>query len=293
MPPLLFFLTADLSREDFYSMSERFYLPERLDRPEVTLSSSEAHHLAHVLRLGVGATVTLFDGRGTSAEAEVLLVTKRDVTLGTRSFEVEPEPRRHVTLAVAPPKGDRFRWLVEKATELGVDRLVPLLTKRTVVDPRDSKLDKLRQTIIGACKQCGRNRLMELTEPVRYDALLDAVPETAQRVLLFHPTGRTIHDAITSPELASLTLLIGPEGGFTDEEVARAEEGGADIIAFGRTILRTETAAIAAAAAAMLLPGRNPRTETHDCHAGQRETRIDPRLPERLVRIGRTVISTS
>lgn len=234
-------------------MSERFYLPERLDRPEVTLSGSEAHHLAHVLRLGVGATVTLFDGNGTSIEAEVLSVTKRDVTLRTRSVAAEPEPLRRVTLSVAPPKGDRFRWLVEKATELGVDRLVPLLTRRTIVDPRDSKLDKLRQTIIGACKQCGRNRLMELSEPVRYGSLLDAMHETEQGLWLFHPTGRRIHDVSTSPRSASLTLLIGPEGGFTDDEIALAQDHGAETIAFGRTILRTETAAIAAATAAMLL----------------------------------------
>src|SRR5690348_3502986 len=113
-------------------MSERFYLPEPLDRPTVALSGSEAHHLAHVLRLGVGATVTLFDGAGTAAEAEVLSVSKREVILRPRNVLHEPLSRRLVTLAVAPPKGDRFRWIVEKATELGVDRLVPLLTKRTV-----------------------------------------------------------------------------------------------------------------------------------------------------------------
>jgi 16S rRNA (uracil1498-N3)-methyltransferase len=160
-----------------------------------------------------------------------------------------------VTLAVAPPKGDRFRWIVEKATELGVDRLVPLLTKRTVVDPRDSKLDKLRQTIIAACKQCGRNRLMELTEPVRFDALLKDERET--EVWLLHPSGQRIREFEAPQRSASLMLLVGPEGGFTDDEVARAQEQGAEMVALGRTILRTETAAIAAAVAAMLLGRRD------------------------------------
>ena len=232
-------------------MSERFYLPEPLDRPEVTLSGSEAHHLAHVLRLTSGALVTLFDGQGAAAEAEVMSVSKRDVILRPRSVSREPASARTVTLAVAPPKGDRFRWLIEKTTELGVDRLVPLLTKRTVVDPRDSKLEKLRQTIIGACKQCGRNRLMELTEPVRFDTLLNAGNEAKQNFWMFHPLGRHVRE-VRSPGDA-LTLLIGPEGGFTEEEVAHARDRGAQLVACGRTILRTETAAIAAAAMAMFL----------------------------------------
>jgi len=240
------------------AMSERFYLPDSLDRPEVTLSGSEAHHLAHVLRLGVGAAVTLFDGKGTSAEAEVLSISKRDVTLCTRSVEFEPEPRRSVTLAVAPPKGDRFRWLVEKATELGVDRVVPLLTKRTVVDPRDSKLDKLRQTIIGACKQCGRNRLMELSEPWKLSSLLAAHLWGPEHLVVFHPSGKPLRTISLEEDERGVMLLIGPEGGFTDEEIAQARDRGAQINAFGRTILRTETAAIAAATAAMLFVDPSP-----------------------------------
>src|SRR5690606_38633593 len=140
-----------------------FYLPESLDRPELTLTGSEAHHLSHVLRLGPGAIVTLFDGEGNEAVAEVISTGKRDVRLKQHSFANRFDPTDvSITLAVAPPKGDRFRWMVEKATELGVARLVPLLTTRTIVDPRESKLDKLRQTVIAACKQCGRSRLMEI-----------------------------------------------------------------------------------------------------------------------------------
>lgn len=229
-------------------MAERFYLPERLDRPEVTLSGTEAHHLAHVLRLGPGSAVVLFDGEGTEAAAEVVRVGKREVTLGVRSVSAVPEPTAvPVTLAVAPPKGDRFRWLVEKATELGVARLVPLLTRRTVVDPRDGKLDKLRQTVIAAAKQCGRSRLMEVTETAKLESILDG-GSTDQRVIL-HPGGSPLGSAALA-DVSGLTLLVGPEGGFTDEEVGRATDAGAEIASLGATILRTETAAIAAAAVA-------------------------------------------
>ncbi|MBA3315104.1 MAG: 16S rRNA (uracil(1498)-N(3))-methyltransferase [Planctomycetota bacterium] len=232
-------------------MTERFYLPQPLDRPEVTLSGSEAHHLAHVLRIAAGATVTLFDGEGTTAVAEVLSVSKRDVTLRPRSVVKEPDVAPRITLAVAPPKGDRFRWLVEKATELGVARLVPLLTRRTVVDPRESKLDKLRQTMVAACKQCGRNRLMELTEPIRFESLLSNVAFAGERLILLHPSDKSLSFAPLESGQAGVTLLIGPEGGFTEEETQQAIDRGAEIAALGRTILRTETAAIAAAAVAM------------------------------------------
>ena len=231
-------------------MSERFYLPERFDRPELTLSGTEAHHLAHVLRIGVGAPVTLFDGEGTEAVAEVVAVGKREVRLQLRSTSRPPEPTATpITLAVAPPKGDRFRWLVEKATELGVARLVPLITRRSVVDPREGKLDKLRQTIIAACKQSGRCRLMELTDPLRFDALLSNAAEQSARLLLLHPQGEAPG---TMPVAGSdrLTLLIGPEGGFAGDEVDAAAAHGAQLISLGPTILRTEPAAIAAAAVA-------------------------------------------
>lgn len=231
-------------------MSERFYLPDRLDRPELTLAGPEAHHLAHVLRLGPGGEVVLFNGEGTEALAEVVRIGKREVTLRPRTISHPPEPTPvPVTLAVAAPKGDRFRWLVEKAAELGVARLVPLLTRRTVVDPREGKLDKLRQTMIAACKQCGRSRLMDITEPIKLEAFLAMPAENALRVIL-HPKGTPIA-SLEFAVSAAVTMMVGPEGGFTDEEVAKAADAGAQVASLGRTILRTETAAIAAAAVAV------------------------------------------
>ncbi|MGC1274830.1 MAG: 16S rRNA (uracil(1498)-N(3))-methyltransferase [Planctomycetaceae bacterium] len=234
-------------------MSERFYLPGPLDLPELRLSGPEAHHLAHVLRLGPGATVTLFDGTGRETAAKVVAVSKRDVALQPRSSVrtsgATPIP---VTLAVSPPKGDRFRWIVEKATELDVTRLVPLLTQRSVVDPRDGKLDKLRQTVIAACKQSGRNRLMEITPPTEYPVFLDSEAANDRRLLL-HPGATPLMSIDIAPETVSgITLLIGPEGGFTTEEVDQAVAGGVLLASLGRTILRTETAALAAAAIVIL-----------------------------------------
>jgi len=230
-------------------MSERFFHPDRLDRNELLLSGPEAHHASHVLRLGLGAVITLFDGEGREADAEIVGATKRGITLRPLAVRQMPAPvGSPVTLAVAPPKGDRFRWLVEKATELNVTRLIPLLTQRTVVEPRDSKLDKLRQTIVAACKQSGRSRLMEIRESTR---LADVLSENRNDLrILLHPGGASSSAMLAEPH-CGITLLIGPEGGFTDEEVETAIAAGAVTVALGTNILRTETAAIAAAAIAM------------------------------------------
>ena len=154
-------------------MVPRFHLPPGDLHPgTVTLSGSEAHHLAHVLRIGAGGGVELFDGAGNVAAATVTAVrgkgARTAVTLAVGGgFPVHRPnlPAAAVTLAVAPPKGDRFRALVEKATELGVAAVVPLVTARGVVEPGGGKLGKLRQTALAACKQCGRNTLPAVADP--------------------------------------------------------------------------------------------------------------------------------
>src|SRR4051812_23439804 len=142
-------------------MADRFYCPDPPVEGFLTLSGDEARHLIRVRRLGPGDVVEVFDGRGTALRAEVAGVGRDRVELAVRGG---PLPDRVapclLTLATAVPKADRFDWLVEKATELGVARLVPLRTERSVVDPRATKLDRLRRAIIEAAKQCGRNRLM-------------------------------------------------------------------------------------------------------------------------------------
>ncbi len=230
-------------------MYDRFYLPGPLDDPKLLLAGTEAHHLSQVLRLGPGARVVLFDGTGSEVTAQVIGVSKRNVSLEPCS-EVRTTGRivPTVTLAVAPPKGDRFRWLVEKATELNVTRLVPLITQRTVVDPREGKLDKLRQTVIAACKQSGRNHLMQITTPQRFQKSFPGTDGEDCRIML-HPGGTPLGTFALNPDREkTLQLLVGPEGGFTNEEVEQAVAGGATLASLGPTLLRTETAALAAAA---------------------------------------------
>ena len=217
------------------------------------MTETEAHHLAHVLRAQPDDIVELFNGDGLVAICRVATIRKRDVELEVQSAQHEEPPQKLLTIATAVPKGDRFDWLIEKATELGVSRLIPLTTSRSVVDPRTSKLDKLRQTVVAACKQSGRNYLMEIGAVTSWPEFIrQFVPD--HTVLIAHPQGESL-DSI-GPFRANhekpIIIAIGPEGGFSDVEIQLALRAGAKAIQLGRQILRIETAAIGLAARILL-----------------------------------------
>lgn len=216
---------------------------------QVVLGGAEARHLSSVLRLGPGDVVELFDGRGVCARAEIVGGDRREIELNVSELEHDP-PRSgpEVVLATAIPKGDRVRSLVEKATELGVDRLVPLKTHRSVVHPRDGKQKKMQQAVIAACKQCDRNRLMQIDPLTAWDDLLAVESQSlviAQRGAT--APGETIVELLAE-STRSLVLCVGPEGGWTDAELAAAEAAGAAVVGLGRHVLRIETAAVTLAA---------------------------------------------
>jgi 16S rRNA (uracil1498-N3)-methyltransferase len=243
-------------------VSDRFYLDDDLQQESAQLTGPEAHHLTHVLRKRVGDAVTVFDGRGWEATGEVVAANRRAVILRLSDVRELPPPQGpHVTLAVAVPKQDRFRWLAEKAMELGVRRLIPLQTERSVVEPGGGKLDKIRRAVVEAAKQCGASHLTAVDEltlwsdfagrAFQLDQKQDDGPGTPSfgRVFIAHPGGHTLREAVGGITPAdSLCFVIGPEGGFTDDEVAQATNAGAIPVGLGPHILRIETAAIAVAA---------------------------------------------
>ena len=226
---------------------DRFFHPAGFVRPDLSLEESESHHAARVLRKQAGDTIELFDGRGQSALAEITLVKKDrvDVRIVQRG-EIQKSPQPEIRLAVAPPKGDRFRWLVEKATELGVDRLIPLLTERTVVEPGSGKLDKLQAAVVTACKQSGRNLVMQVSENTPLADCLCAVDAstTSRAILVGDPHGEMFQPDMLPVGAREVLLLIGPEGGWSEAELEAATRAGARRIRIADQILRTETAAI-------------------------------------------------
>jgi 16S rRNA (uracil1498-N3)-methyltransferase len=226
-------------------MDKRFFCPTLPEMGEILLDGPEAHHLTKVMRLPVGERVELFDGAGAIATTEIVAISKRDVRLKLQDRRVFPAVTSSLTLAVAVPKGERFDWLIEKATELGVTKLIPIRTARGVVDPRDTKLERLRQVIIEACKQSRRPWLMELTPMQDFSSVL----AVNNGMLIADPSGSPLQKVWPAGSTPGETVVaIGPEGGWTDEELAAAEASGAKRLALGDTILRIETAAMAIAA---------------------------------------------
>lgn len=230
-------------------MSERYYADTDFMESPVTLSESETHHLLHVMRQRVGEEVTLFNGCGVEASGRIAEVSRRSATVAIHEIrELPADTQCRVALAIPVPKGDRFRWLVEKAAELGVSRLIPLITDRSVIEPSESRLEKARQTSIAAAKQCGSSHIMEIVEPMTWPKFCENAPRFGT-FLIAHPGTTKLFEALQSVEQsAALVIGIGPEGGLTGEEVALAEQSGGKLVALGRVTLRMETAAVAAVA---------------------------------------------
>jgi len=225
-------------------MADRYHVEQPLGPGPFLLEGSEAHHLSAVCRVRPGQQVCLFNGDGRQYPARVEAVGKRGVTLEILGVESpERELPFRLEVAVPVPKGDRAQLLVEKLTELGVSRFIPLQTARSVVHPRETKLERLQRHVIEASKQCGRNRLLQIEELTTWPALCARNDLPATRVL-GHPGGGPLPGSLPSGDVL---VAVGPEGGFTEEEVALAQAHGWQIVSLGPRILRVETAALALA----------------------------------------------
>jgi 16S rRNA (uracil1498-N3)-methyltransferase len=225
-------------------MADRFYVNWPLAPGPVLLQGSEAHHLAVVCRLRPGDRVFLFNGDGHEYPADVVAAAKKSVALHVLAVESPARELGHRLEVAAPlPKADRGQFLVEKLTELGVTRFIPLRTRRSVVHPGEVRLDRLQRYVIEASKQCGRNVLM-LVDPLREWNEVCREAELPARRWLGSPGASPPPHA----PLVDTICAVGPEGGFTDEEVGNAETAGWQLVGLGPRILRIETAALVLAA---------------------------------------------
>jgi 16S rRNA (uracil1498-N3)-methyltransferase len=232
-------------------MADRFYTDQPLGLGDVVLEGAEAHHLAHVRRLEVGERVTLFNGDGKAYRALIESIRKRSVRLRVERIETPTtELGFRLEIASALPKGDRLDYLIEKLTELGATDFVPLQTARSIVQPKEPRLEKLRRAVIESSKQCGRNVLMRVLPPVMWaDYCLR--PSLPQRRFVAQPGGETLRKQL--PTDGDIAFAVGPEGGFTDEEVAEARQAGWEVVSLGPRTLRVETAAVVLAGYATAL----------------------------------------
>lgn len=222
-------------------MAERFYTPDALSPGECRLEGPEAHHLVAVRRFAPGDRITVFNGDGNEYAAEIARVGKKSVVVNVLSAaRVDRELPFPLVIASAVPKGDRADYLIEKLTELGVSRFVPLVATRSVVIPKESVVTKFGRAVIEASKQCGRNRLMTIDSPLDWSAFLARVGFPTERILL-HPSAS--ESRWSTSAATGIVAAIGPEGGFTDDEIAAAVGVGWRVVSLGPRVLRVETAA--------------------------------------------------
>jgi 16S rRNA (uracil1498-N3)-methyltransferase len=238
----------------------------RIHIPDVELPASSSlrlpdaafRHLVQVLRLRAGERFVVFDGRGGEFTATLDAVGKRDATavLGER-LAVDRESPLDLTLAQCVSKGERMDYTLQKAVELGVTRIVPLLSSRSVVkldaERWDKKLEHWRGVIVSACEQSGRTRIPDVAAPCALPTWLDDSAAHGMRVTL-DPLGHHAWRELPAPA-GPVTLLVGPEGGLSEHELHRAREAGFIGIRMGPRVLRTETAGVAAIAALQALWG--------------------------------------
>src|ERR1041384_2072555 len=241
-----------MTRRRFYAPPEAF----ASDLARVVLAREETAHLVNVLRLRAGAEVFVFDGAGREFRGLVVEARGRD---GRATLEVvqEVEPQRPesplaLTLAVALLKGEKFDLVVQKATELGVVRLVARVAARGGGRGRagreaDARAARWQRVALEAAKQSGRARVPQVSAPVTFESLLPHEGGVASRLFFTERDGGSLLASINSELLArpsSLIALVGPEGGWTDEELAQARAAGWQLITLGGRVLRAETAAI-------------------------------------------------
>ncbi|MCC9654407.1 RsmE family RNA methyltransferase [Rhodopirellula halodulae] len=245
-------------------MTRRYFVPDlKAQAPVVQLPDEEASHAARVMRVQTGDAIELFDGSGNQCTAEVMSVSKRECTVRCDTIvHVNREPSVHLDLAIGLPKPDRAKELMERLTELGVSRVIPVVFERTQRPPADNLMQKLQRIVVEACKQSGRNTLMQLDAPIRFAELLTLDAYDWQTRLVAMPDSPPLpctvpvqdksqsqHEAKSSePQRPRQLAVIGPEGGLSDVEHQQCLAKGFDSFGLGKRILRIETAATVIAA---------------------------------------------
>lgn len=226
----------------------RFFTGQTLNEgAQLELEKDPSRHIAKALRMRAGESVYLFDGSGVEAHAQILAVDKNRVTVTVRDISEPPrESPLRTVLIIALSRGDRMDTIVQKATELGVSEIWPMVSERTGVRLDAERLAKKRdhwqRIAVSACEQCGRNRIPLIASTTPYSEALSSCAKLEGLRLILHPGGSQL---ALAEHCSSLAMLVGPEGGFSDDELAWAQDAGFTAFSLGPRILRTETAPLA------------------------------------------------
>lgn len=257
-------------------MSHRFYFPDlsSIRDSTVELTGDQAHHAIQVMRFKSGDQITLFDGLGWEASCEITATAKKQLQLEVLNRRQRPRLLPiEITLAVALPKGERQKFLVEKLVEIGVDHFIPLVTERGVAAANDKVVERIEKQVVEASKQCERAWLMTVQSPMSFAELAnwqggvllnepgaDREDRGSIRRFFGDPYQGQQAACVVDGEFGRVVIAIGPEGGFSEGEIEQAKSFGFEAIRLGESILRIETAAIAAGIVFGL--GRRPSAAT-------------------------------
>ncbi len=238
-------------------MARVFVKPEELTGNRATLDEAAHRHLIKVLRLGPGARIHLFDGQGQQVEASIESVGRSSVVVVLGERRQLAPPACTITLVQSVPRGERMDLIVQKSTELGVARILPVLSQHGMSKPPPGRSLRWQNIAEEAARQCGRADVPSVGEPLALSAALDLLggPGDEARFVLWEGEHQEALHRILSPGPRRVALVVGPEGGFAATEVEACKRAGFQPVGLGTRILRTETAAIVAVALAQAAAG--------------------------------------
>ncbi len=227
----------------------RFYVEDKLSVGiKAQIKGAEARHIKDVLRLRPGAVISLFDGSGYEFQGKISEVGSREVAVDIFEAKMgETESPVEVVLGQGMPKADKMDLIIQKSTELGISRIVPLYTERVI--PRSfspNKLERWRKIALEACKQSGRVKIPEIAEPVKIDEFIRSAGPSYLKLIPWEEEKETSLKKVlpASIENNKVSLIIGPEGGLTEPEIELAKGSGFTPVSLGKRILRTETVSL-------------------------------------------------
>ena len=223
----------------------RFYLPPEAWLADPVLTGDEARHASQILRLKFGDTITVFNGIGHRASAEIRSISRERVALELGEILQSRPPQPAITLAQAIPKGKNMDLIVQKSVELGIAAIQPLVSRFTVVQPGEGKSEKWRRNALEACKQCGQDTLPEIAEPLTFDRWIEKQADAPGLKIIasLAPGAISLREVLKNHlSTTRATLLVGPEGDFSPTETTASLNAGFIPISLGTIILRVETA---------------------------------------------------
>ncbi|SEN04048.1 16S rRNA (uracil(1498)-N(3))-methyltransferase [Lihuaxuella thermophila] len=232
-------------------MQRYFISPDQVNDERILITGDDVHHIKNVMRSRPGDQLVCCDGQGRDYLAEIEELTP--AAIRCRVIQISPskgEPKTQVTIAQSLPKGDKLEWILQKGTEIGAVRFLPFTSERTVVkiDSRktDKKHERWERIVKEAAEQSHRGIIPEVARPVSWKELLEEIKSAKTAWIAYEKGGQPLAKSLAEAASEEILLIIGPEGGFTETEVAEAEAAGAVPVTLGMRILRTETASLAA-----------------------------------------------